>query len=121
MKLITHNFLTSAHVKGVKTGYPLVIECAKKEVLDLDFSADFVKNMLARLEWPAFRSAAVQLEVGEGLPDAIPEEKDQEDEELLKRIHHALLEVKVVEGNLVCPETGRKFKIQDGIPNMLLR
>ena len=30
------------------------------------------------------------------------------------------LQVEVQEGSLVCPETGRRFPISDGIPNMLL-
>ena len=29
--------------------------------------------------------------------------------------------VEVIEGDLECPESGRKFPIQEGIPNMLLR
>lgn len=41
------------------------------------------------------------------------------DEESVKRVHHALLEVEVVDGELICPETGRKFPIKQGIPNML--
>ncbi|CAB0005728.1 unnamed protein product [Nesidiocoris tenuis] len=28
--------------------------------------------------------------------------------------------IEVVEGDLICPETGRKFPITSGIPNMLL-
>ena len=36
-------------------------------------------------------------------------------------MHHVLLEIEVMEGNLVCPETGRKFPITKGIPNMLLK
>jgi multifunctional methyltransferase subunit TRM112 len=39
---------------------------------------------------------------------------------LLKKIHQVLLEVEVLEGNLICPETGRKFPITNGIPNMLV-
>ena len=35
-------------------------------------------------------------------------------------IHAILTQVEVMEGELVCPETGRKFPIQNGIPNMLL-
>lgn len=42
------------------------------------------------------------------------------DEAFLHDVHHVLLEVQVMEGNLVCPETGRRFPIKDGIPNMLL-
>ena len=31
------------------------------------------------------------------------------------------LQVEIIEGELECPESGRKFPIQEGIPNMLLR
>jgi uncharacterized protein YbaR (Trm112 family) len=40
-------------------------------------------------------------------------------EELCKQIHKALFEIEVMEGDLICPETERKFPIKDGIPNML--
>jgi len=30
------------------------------------------------------------------------------------------MEIDIKEGNLECPETGRKFPITNGIPNMLL-
>lgn len=43
-----------------------------------------------------------------------------ENEELLQKLHHLLLEIDVLEGQLECPETGRVFPITDGIPNMLL-
>lgn len=43
-----------------------------------------------------------------------------EDEDLLRKIHHALMEVHLIEGELVCPETGRKFPVRQGVPNMLL-
>jgi multifunctional methyltransferase subunit TRM112 len=42
------------------------------------------------------------------------------DVDMLKELHHLLLEVHVLEGHLVCPESGRRFPIKDGIPNMLL-
>ncbi|CAD5188584.1 unnamed protein product [Musa acuminata subsp. malaccensis] len=41
-------------------------------------------------------------------------------EDFLHRFHHALLEIDVEEGALVCPETGRGFPVNKGIPNMLL-
>ena len=47
-------------------------------------------------------------------------EKSFEDEDLLKKLHKVLLEVEIMEGELVCPETGRKFPITNGIPNMLI-
>ena len=42
------------------------------------------------------------------------------DEEVLKVLHKLLLEVEIIEGELICPETGRKFPIVNGIPNMLV-
>lgn len=44
----------------------------------------------------------------------------KEDEEVLRKVHHALMEVHLLEGELVCPETGRKFPVRQGVPNMLL-
>ena len=46
--------------------------------------------------------------------------EDLDNDEFLQAFHHALLEVTLEEGNLVCPETGRKFSVHKGIPNMLL-
>ena len=42
------------------------------------------------------------------------------DEAFLKTVHHILLEVRLIEGTLVCPESGRKFPVKNSIPNMLL-
>ena len=54
------------------------------------------------------------------LPEEVTEEMLQEDESFLKSFHHALLEVHLEEGALICPETGRRFKVDKGIPNLLL-
>ena len=42
------------------------------------------------------------------------------DEAALRRLHHALNEIHVIEGCLICPASGRRSKINNGIPNMLL-
>ncbi len=47
------------------------------------------------------------------LPEAVSEDM-LEDEEFLKKFHHALLEVHLEEGSLVCPETGRHLKRGQG-------
>lgn len=62
----------------------------------------------------------LQVGHGAGLPDNVPD-MYEENEEFLKAAHHVMMEVEVVEGELECPETGRKFPISEGIPNMLLR
>lgn len=66
-------------------------------------------------------TAFLKLGHSEGLPvvESYNEELLQ-DESLLKTLHHVLLEVEVMEGDLECPETGRKFPIKNGIPNMLI-
>ncbi|KAL6443457.1 hypothetical protein ACFW04_002950 [Cataglyphis niger] len=56
--------------------------------------------------------------VGE-LPQILIEDFET-NEDFLKKVHHVLLEVEVINGDLLCPESGRKFPINDGIPNMLL-
>ncbi|GBG29818.1 Multifunctional methyltransferase subunit TRM112-like protein [Hondaea fermentalgiana] len=117
MKLLTHNML-KCNVKGVNNGYPLKIEVTTKEIRETEMNPAFLQGIVEKLEWPVFRAAAAQLGE-EGLPEAVtPELLEQED--FLKKFHRALLEVVVVEGALICPESGRKFTITNGIPNMLL-
>ena len=42
------------------------------------------------------------------------------DEGFLRAIHHVLLDVHVMRAELVCPESGQVFPVEDGIPNMTL-
>ncbi|XP_022326255.2 multifunctional methyltransferase subunit TRM112-like protein [Crassostrea virginica] len=119
MKLLTHNFLTSNIIKGVKNGYPLSIMPGKVETKEVDFNPEFITRMLPKIDWVTLQKAAKECGFGEGLPDAVQEEQ-MADQELLKKIHKALLEIEVIEGKLVCPESGREFPISNGIPNMLL-
>jgi uncharacterized protein YbaR (Trm112 family) len=41
-------------------------------------------------------------------------------DQLLAVLHSILFEYHIINGQLVCPTTGRTFAIKDGIPNMLL-
>lgn len=75
--------------------------------------------MIPRIDWPAVISAAEKLGLHEQLPAEI-QDLHLANEDFLRTLHHILLEIDIVEGELVCPETGRKFPITDGIPNMLL-
>jgi len=122
MKLLTHNMLTSNIIKGVTNGFPLGITASKVEVKDVDFNPAFVVKTLSKIDWPALRQAASQVGHGDGLPEELSQESDalKADQELLKKIHNAMLQVEVIEGELLCPETGRAFPISNGIPNMLL-
>ncbi|KAL4419963.1 hypothetical protein ABPG75_007061 [Micractinium tetrahymenae] len=118
MKLLTHNML-QCHIKGVKNGYPLKIEAEKVEEREQDYEPDFLRHIFPRINWDALREGAAAMGIDD-LPESASEEL-LEDDEFLKKFHHALLEVHLEEGALVCPETGRKFPVSDGIPNLLLQ
>eukprot|EP00240_Pyramimonas_obovata_P012186 CAMPEP_0118935162 /NCGR_PEP_ID=MMETSP1169-20130426/15040_1 /TAXON_ID=36882 /ORGANISM="Pyramimonas obovata, Strain CCMP722" /LENGTH=115 /DNA_ID=CAMNT_0006878155 /DNA_START=201 /DNA_END=548 /DNA_ORIENTATION=+ len=110
--------MLACNIKGVKSGFPLKIEAETVEVKEAELNPEFLQRMYPKLEWKAFVDAAVSLNVT-GLPDEVTPAL-LEDEEFLKKFHHALLEIHVEEGALICPETGRRFPVQKGIPNMLL-
>ena len=117
MRLLTHNMLSS-NIKGVTNGFPLRIEAEKMVEKQVDFNADFLKNMFSKIEWNALFGAAQTM----GYTD-LPAEVDSsmlESDDFLKKFHHALLELHLEEGALICPETGRRFPVNKGIPNMLL-
>ncbi|KAJ6405176.1 hypothetical protein OIU84_013198 [Salix udensis] len=117
MRLFTHNMLSS-NIKGVANGFPLRIEVDQVVEKQVDFNPDFLQNMFPKLEWKALVDAARTMGYTE-----LPEEADSsmlESEDFLRKLHHALLELHLEEGDLVCPETGRKFPVNKGIPNMLL-
>lgn len=110
--------MLSCNIKGVTNGFPLGLEIVKHEVKEVEFNSDFIRNMFVKIEWKALVDAAKSMGYEE-----LPEEVDSpmlESDEFLKRFHHALLELHLEEGALVCPETGRKFPVVKGIPNMLL-
>ena len=63
--------------------------------------------------------AAQELGQATDLPKELAENYES-DQEFLKKAHHVLMEIEIINGDLVCPETGRRFPVSDGIPNMLL-
>ena len=117
MRLFTHNML-QCNAKGVTMGYPLAIEASETEVLETEYNPDFVRNLVPKLEWSALVAAATGLGIA-GLPEEISDEL-LADDAVVRALHHALMEVNVLAGALICPESGRRFPIVNGIPNMLL-
>lgn len=117
MRLLTHNMLSS-NIKGVTNGFPLRIEVVKMVEKQVDFNPDFLKNMFSKIEYKALLDASITMGYAE-LPEHA-EPSMLESDEFLRKLHHALLELHLEEGALVCPETGRKFPVNKGIPNMLL-
>ena len=124
MRLLAHNML-ACNVKGVVNGYPLTIHATKIETNESEFNGNFIVHMLGKLDWRAFLKACKEVNASEDLPEEIPSRdafgtEEEQYEMFLRKVHHALLEVTVLEGHLECPESGRKFPIENTIPNMLL-
>jgi multifunctional methyltransferase subunit TRM112 len=117
MKLITHNLLTSRFLKNVQTGYPLKLAVDKYEEIKTDYNQEFLQKMLNKIDYHALKEAAQVC--GQQLPDTPPDTSSPNKEEDLKVIHKALFDIEIITGTLECPESGRKFPISDGIPNML--
>ncbi|KAG8223620.1 hypothetical protein J437_LFUL003488 [Ladona fulva] len=119
MKLLTHNMLTSKCLKGVNVGYPLGILAKDVKVSEVDFNPEFVSRIIPKLDWNVLWNAADSIGHSGELPKAVISDYEN-NQEFLKKAHHVLMEVEVINGELICPESGRKFPISDGIPNMLL-
>nr|CAG4647593.1 EOG090X0LTV [Megafenestra aurita]SVE92804.1 EOG090X0LTV [Megafenestra aurita] len=119
MKLLTHNLLTSRSLKGVTVGYPLAIAARDVKVVEVEFNREFIIRMIQKVDWPVLYKAAESLGHLNDLPLSVVEDFEN-NEDFLKKTHHVLMEVEVINADLICPETGRKFPITDGIPNMLV-
>jgi multifunctional methyltransferase subunit TRM112 len=121
MRLLTHNFLQS-NVRGTTKGYPLKIVPTEILVEESPVDIELVRKMLPKLQYAAVVGALADIshKVDPKLP-AIPIELPEDlDEATLESLHHVLFNVHILEGELVCPDTGRKFPIKQGIPNMIL-
>lgn len=75
--------------------------------------------MVQKIELTALKSAATDLKMSE-LDDISEVSQILNNDAALRKVHHLLFEVHLMDGFLICPETSRKFPVKDGIPNMLL-
>ena len=124
-----------------ENGYPLQIEATSILHEETQYDEDLVRKMLSKLDLPAFLTAIRQIAplcTGKDgaptlpeLPFSTPEEIQQCVESntaaeegrvtsLLQSLHTILFDIHIMEGHLICPGTGRKFPVHDGIPNMIL-
>ncbi|XP_026806264.1 multifunctional methyltransferase subunit TRM112-like protein [Rhopalosiphum maidis] len=119
MKLFTHNMLSSKSLEGVKVGYPLRIVAKEIKISKSEFNKEFVKKIIGNINWKVFVNAAKQIGYGKDLSEDLIKNYEN-DEEYLKKVHHLLMEVDIINGELICPESHRAFPISDGVPNLLL-
>ncbi|XP_010270027.1 PREDICTED: multifunctional methyltransferase subunit TRM112-like protein At1g22270 [Nelumbo nucifera] len=116
MRLLAHNMF-SCNIKGVMNGFPLRLEVEKFVEKEVDFSVEFLRNIFPKIEWKALVNAARSMGYSQ-LPDAADSSMLNSDD-FLKKFHHALLELDLEEGVLICLETDRHFLVNKGIPRSL--
>ena len=126
MRLMTHNFLRS-NVKGTENGYPLLIEVTALNCIESSsvIDKDLLLGLLPKINYPALLSAIQQVSPHchpplEELPTELPTNVTDLDNVTMANLNRALFDVYLVEGYLICPDTGRRFPVKDGIPNMIL-
>merc|ERR1719354_386954 len=108
-----------SHVKGVTQGYPLLIRATEVKTSEIDFNSEFITSMVSRIDYTALKKAVEMLEMPNLLPAEVCDDYAN-NEKFLKKLHHVIMEIDVIDGELECPQSGRKFPISRGIPNMLL-
>ncbi len=110
MRLLTHNMLVS-NAKGVSEaeGYPLTLEVTEHRREETEFDAPATRKTMETVKYDALRGAARAVAID------LPEVYDGDDEDVLRKVHVALCDVHVIEGCLVCPKSGRRFPINNGM------
>lgn len=124
MRLLTHNTLRNNSAAANGKGFPLRITAAEIRVDDKKDDDDdamqiaFVKGILGMLEWSTLVQGASEMGLST-LPPALTDEMAN-DPTFLRALYHVLMNVHLVRGILVCPDSGREFPVTDGIANFML-
>jgi multifunctional methyltransferase subunit TRM112 len=124
MRLLTHNQLVCVKPDCVNS-FPLKLVPEAVEQEETEFNADFVVNIMPRVDYAVLHAVATTDLGIDTLPavDAMPDTNTltvATHGELLKALHTVLVDTHVVAGALVCNECAREYKIVDRIPNMRL-
>mmetsp|Transcript_11829 Transcript_11829/g.20285 ORF Transcript_11829/g.20285 Transcript_11829/m.20285 type:complete len:164 (-) Transcript_11829:36-527(-) len=133
MRILTHNLLCNPRTKS----YPLRLIPTELEHIESEYNPSFILNILPKLDWPVFRTTAMDLglvENGEVLPEVPPvnvlgngipisgtgdEPIPNETEKVLRTVHRILMDTHIKEGKMVSVE-GDEYIISKSIPNMLV-
>ncbi|EGB06226.1 hypothetical protein JL720_2787 [Aureococcus anophagefferens] len=116
MRLLTLNTLKCTR-KDVTDGRLRLVATKVEVRQNSEFDAEFLEHVLPTLEWPSLVASAST--VGVTLPPAL-DDALRGDEAFLRALQHVLFDVHVIEGQLVCEESGQTFPIEEGRPNMML-
>lgn len=127
MRLLTHNVLRNNTAAAKGSNSPLRITATEVRVDEPTSNDDtdaqrreieFAKNMLPALNWDTLIEGAKAMGLDSLPPSVTPELAN--DEGFLRALYHVLMDVHLVNGMLVCTETGKEFPVTDGIANFML-
>lgn len=131
MKFLTTNFLKCS-VSDCDTSndnFPLSYDSSKCQLSqdeNIEFNAEFLLNIIDRVEWSAIITVAEELG-NNSLPKAKSEfsstnasELNEDDLAILRDLHILLLQTSIIEGEMKCRNCGHIYYIKNGIPNLLL-
>jgi multifunctional methyltransferase subunit TRM112 len=115
MRLLTHNSL-KCPAKGIPNSLPLLIEITEMDVVETDVNASFMKHVLPSLSWEGLLVAANAVNLS-GMPASYSADL-LEDNDFIEAVHRLLIDIQVKSGFLVCQESGKRFPIENGVPDM---
>jgi multifunctional methyltransferase subunit TRM112 len=116
MRLLTYTALRCP-AKGVANTLPLLLEISEMNVVETEVNPDFIKHILPSLNWEHVLVAARAVNLA-GMPDAFSKEL-LEDNDFVEAVHRLLLDIHILSGSLICQETGKRFPIEKGQPDMM--
>ena len=118
MRILSQNIL-KCNVKTCRTASPaLTLQVFESQIIERPFSAQLTRKCLERCDYASLKKTTAAC--GD---ESLPAELNSEfldNEELLRHVHNILFQFHVVKGQLVCEMCKRVYKIEAGIPNMLL-
>ncbi|XP_026190038.1 multifunctional methyltransferase subunit TRM112 homolog A-like [Cyclospora cayetanensis] len=121
MRLLTHNLLM-CNRRQCSGGYPLLIKLGEAPSAtkheETELQTPLLLSLLKKLDWQALVQTASEL--GMDLPSTFSE-SDKADENFLRALQAAVLDLHILEGALICPTCKREYPVSKGIPNMLLQ
>lgn len=86
-------------------------------MVESECNIEFIRHIIASLHWPGIIIAANAVGL-QGFPETINDELINDDD-FIQALHHLLLDIHIIEGTLICPETGYRFPIHEGIPSLM--
>lgn len=87
------------------------------DIEETDCNEQFIRDVLPSLDWSGVLVAASAIDMND-----MPAEFDAkllEDAGFIQAMHNMLIDVHILKGKLICPESGRIFEIDNGVPIMM--